>query len=129
MRPCGLVLTALLLAVLPVGAQQTAPTPPAAPAQAQQGLDRYLQRWELEMQKIQTLSAVLTRVDRDFSFDTTQKFTGTAQYMKAGTGASALNLASLELRYEGKPDIAEKFICTGTYLYQFLPAQKEIKAF
>src|SRR5262249_55908171 len=37
-------------------------------------------------------------------------------------------LALLELKMDGKTEIAEKFVCTGTYLYQFLPAQKEIRA-
>jgi len=129
MRPYGLVLTALLLAGRPAGAQQTAPMPPAAPAQAPQKLDGYLLRWEQEMQKISTLSAQVARIDRDHSFDTTQKFVGLAQYMKAGTGPSALNLALLELKPDGRNEVAEKFVCTGTYLYQFLPAQKEIKAF
>jgi TIGR03009 family protein len=39
------------------------------------------------------------------------------------------NLAVLELNPDGKKDLAEKLICTGTYLYQFVPAQKEIRAY
>jgi len=105
----------------------TTTTPPTAATTAK--LDGYLQRWEQEMRKVQTLSAVLARIDKDKAFGATNKFTGTAQYMKTGTGATAMNLAMLELRQEGKTDIAEKFVCTGTYLYQFLAAQKEIRAY
>ncbi len=35
----------------------------------------------------------------------------------------------MELKQEGKPDFAEKIICTGTYLYKFEPPQKEIRAY
>jgi len=131
MRPYGLVLTALLLGGAPAIAQQAAPPASAAAASApgEQALDRYLLRWEQEMQRVQTLAAQLARLDKDKTFQTTQKFAGYAQYMKDGTGPSTLNLAMLEMRLEGKDDVAEKYICTGTYLYQFLPAQKEIRAF
>ena len=47
--------------------------------------------------------------------------------MRAGTGATAQNLALLELKLEGQKEPKEKFICTGTYIYQFLPDQKEIR--
>jgi hypothetical protein len=49
--------------------------------------------------------------------------------MKVGKGATALNLGLLDLKKEGKPESAEKVICTGTFLYQFVPAQKEIRAY
>jgi hypothetical protein len=49
--------------------------------------------------------------------------------MRSGTGPSALNLAHMEMREEGKPEFAEKIICTGTYLYMFAPKEKEIRAY
>jgi TIGR03009 family protein len=107
-----------------------APAAPAAPAMTPAqaaALDAYLKRWEDEMRKVQTLSAGLTRIDKDPSFGSTTKLTGAAHYMKAGSGTSVLNLAILELKIDGKTEIAEKFVCTGTYLYQWMPAQKEIK--
>lgn len=130
MRLVTVVLSALLLAVLPAAAQNPptpAPAGPAAPAD--QRLDQFLLRWEQEMQKIETLAARLDRTEKDTTFNTTQKFVGYAQYMKSGSGKTVLNLASLEMRPEGKPDIHEKFICTGAFLYQFSPAKKEIHAF
>jgi TIGR03009 family protein len=129
MRLYGFVLAALPLAVLPAAAQQ-APPAQAAPAAGASALDGYLQRWEQEMQKVQTLYAPeITRIDKDLVADKPEKLVGYAAYMKSGTGASALNLAVLELRPEGKRDFKEKFVCTGTFLYQFLPEQKEIKVF
>ena len=110
-------------------AAPAAPAAAAAPTPGGSALDGYLLRWEQEMQKVQTLAAQLARIDKDKTFQTTQKFVGYAQYMKSGTGPTALNLAMLQLNLEGKEEVAEKFVCTGTYLYHFLPAQKEIRAY
>lgn len=133
MRFPVLVLTVLLAAATAVGAQTTpaGATPPATPAATVNAarLDAYLLRWEQEMRKVQTLAAALARVDKDKSFGSTTKYNGVAQYMKSGTGPTTMNLALLEMKQEGKTDLAEKFVCTGTYLYQFLPAQKEIRAY
>jgi TIGR03009 family protein len=125
MRQVALIVSALLLTCVRASAQ----APAAPPSPADQQLDRYLQRWELEMQKIQTLAAQLNRIEKDTTFNTTQKFVGYAQYMKAGNGPTAVNLASLEMRQEKSSEIAEKFLCTGTFLYQFSPAKREIRAF
>jgi TIGR03009 family protein len=132
MRSYGLVLVALLQASLAATAQQ-AQQPPATPlatAPAEDKvLDGYLQKWEGAMKDVTSLGAQLARIDKDRTFNTVQKLNGEAWYMKAGTGPTALNLALLEMRQEGrdKKEIKEKFICTGTYIYQFLPDQKEIK--
>jgi len=124
---------AVLLATGVAAVAQTTPaakSPPApAVASTDAKLDGYLKRWETEMRKVQTLSALLSRIDKDKVFSTTRKFNGWAQYMKSGSGPTAMNLAVLELKAEGKPEVAEKIICTGTYLYQFVPAQKEIRVY
>src|SRR5829696_2623026 len=86
----------------PAGKAPPAPTPPP-PANAGK-LDAYLLRWEQEMKKVTTLQAVIGRIDKDKTFGTQTKYTGTAQYMKAGAGATALNMAALELKQEGKPE-------------------------
>ncbi len=103
--------------------------PPAQDAATAARLDGYLQRWEQEMRKVQTLAAALQRTDTDKTFGTKTTFVGTAQYMKSGTGPTSLNLAALELKQQGKSEVADKFICTGTYLYKFEVAQKEIRAY
>src|SRR5260370_9533876 len=48
--------------------------------------------------------------------------------MKVGQGDKAQNLALLEMKIAGKQDIHEKIICTGTFLYQFSPADQKIYA-
>src|SRR5262245_43023662 len=114
MRLFGLVLSALLVPVL-LFAQ--APAPPGPPAKGPSKLDEYPGRWQAEMKKIKTLGASLARLDKDKTFDTVTKLEGAAYYMKAGTEGNPFNLALMELRKAGKPDIAEKYVCSGTFLY------------
>jgi TIGR03009 family protein len=129
MRSYGLVLATLVLASYSASAQQTPQTPAAPPAAPASGatLDAHLAKWEAAMKSIETLGAQLTRVDKDPVIEQVQRLTGTAYYMKAGSGSSAQNLALLELTLEGQKEPKEKFVCTGTYIYQFLPEQKEIR--
>jgi TIGR03009 family protein len=121
MRLVALTLTAHLLASALAFCQAPADDP---------RLTNYLKRWEQEMSRIQTLAAQLNRTEKDTTFNTTQKFVGYAQYMKSGTGPTAVNLATLEMRPENKRDeIYEKFVITPAFLYQFQPSKKEIQAF
>jgi TIGR03009 family protein len=128
MRLAVMVLAVVLATGAGVAAQ-TNPVPPAAPPGADEKLTRYLTSWEQEMRKIQGLSALLTRVDKDFAFKTTTKYNGFAQYLKSGSGATAMNLALLEMKQENKTDLAEKIICTGTYLYAYAVRAKEIRRY
>jgi len=128
----GVFVCAALLAIGAGAGAQTTGSPPAAPlspAAAAARLDQHLKRWEGEMRKVTTLSAAITRIDKDKTFGATTKFTGYAQYMRSGSGPTAFNLAVLELKEDGKTTIAEKFVCTGVKLYQYSPAQKEIRAY
>src|SRR5262249_8989475 len=50
-----------------------------------------------------------------------------AQYMKSGSGPGALNMAMLQMSEEGKQDFAEKYVCTGTYLYVWHVPTKELR--
>jgi TIGR03009 family protein len=130
MRKPVLVLAVLLLTGAAASAQSTpAPKTTPAPSSNDAKLDGYLKKWEQKMREVKTLNATLTRIDKDKVLSTTTKYTGSAQYMRSGEGQSALNLAALELKIEGKTEFAEKMICTGTYVYVFAPAQKEIRAY
>ncbi len=122
-------------------ARAPAPFPPRRPAPVKTAgereqpeqpagkIDQHLRAWEQQMRKIQTVQAVLDRTHKNRASGAVTKYTGRAQYVKSGTGASALNLALLEMKAAGKNDLAEKVICTGTFLYQFVPAQKEIRRY
>lgn len=137
MRRFGLSLAGTLLTAALVAAQQPPPRLPAAqppaaapaPAPVDPTLDKYLLRWEQEMQKVQSLGARLSRTDKDVTFQSAQQLNGVAYYMKDGTGPSTLNRALLEMYRGNSKDIAEKFVCTGTFLYQYSPGEKEIRAY
>ncbi len=130
MRRTGLVLMTMVLLAAAASAQAppVPKAPPAAPAVPNK-LDGYLLRWEQEMRKVTTFHAQLTRLDKDKAWATTSKLTGYAQYLKAGTGPTTLNLFLLELKKEGKAEVAEKIVSSGTFVYQFWPAQKEVRAY
>jgi TIGR03009 family protein len=63
----------------------------------------------------------MSRTEVNMTFQQTDVFQGTAKYLKP-------NLAMLELQKKGNPEQFEKFICTGDFLYQYVPSQKEIRA-
>src|SRR5262249_9171870 len=134
MRPYGLALILLLLAGVSAPAQGTpraSPPPAAQPAPATQpaALDLHLQRWEQKMTELRSLSCAIKRIDKDKVADVVTNLVGTALYMKDGKGAATEHRAVLELRYERNKELAEKVIITGTHIYQFSPAAKEIKVF
>jgi TIGR03009 family protein len=123
-----LVLGVLLSAGAAASAQNT-PAPKSTPNPNAAKLDEYLAKWEKKMLEVKTLNAELNRLDKDKVFNKTTKYAGSAQYLRSGEGQSALNLATLELKLEGKTEVAEKMVCTGTFLYVFAPPQKEIRAY
>jgi TIGR03009 family protein len=131
MRTYGLVLAGILLTTLALPAQQPPPTQPptqppaAAPAEPvldpqRNRLDALLLRWEQEMQKVQTLSAQCTRTTLDKTYQNTEVFEGYTYYMRP-------NLALLDMKKKNNPQVYEKYLCTGTYLYEYAPQSKEIR--
>jgi TIGR03009 family protein len=135
MRPIRLALLGLLLgatvqaqpAAPPVQPQpgaaqpvQPAQTPPVAvPAADNPRLDQMLARWEKEMGTIQSLATEMTRTTVDKTWGTTETYVGRAKYVKP-------NLALLEMQKKDNPQVFEKYLCTGTFLYQYVPASKAI---
>jgi TIGR03009 family protein len=123
MRTVWLALSGMLLVGTALHAQQQAPpTAPAPPAldPAHNKLDGFLVQWEEKMKGIQSLSAEITRTKQNKVYGTVDVFEGKAKYLKP-------NLALLDLRRRDKPNIFEKFICTGTYLYEFSPQNQQVR--
>jgi TIGR03009 family protein len=124
MRYLFLALSGLLVWAAVAAAQQPpaqAPKAQPAPDPNAKKLDELLQRWEKEMKSVNTLSLDCTRTEKNNTFQYQDVFVGSAKYMKP-------NLAILEMKKKDKPAVFEKFICTGTFLYQYAPLQKEIRA-
>ncbi len=106
----------------PAGAPAAAP-----PAAGQEQLTPVLQRWEKEMGAVRSLAAQCVRTEVNKTFGYTEVFTGVAKYLKLEGGGRTTNLAILEMAKKDKPEVFEKFICTGDFLYQYVPQQKEIR--
>jgi TIGR03009 family protein len=102
-------------------AQQAVQSPTNPPLDPRNNrLDALLLQWEAKMKMVDTLSAEVTRVKEDRVFKSTDTYQGRAKYKKP-------NLASLELHRTDKPEIFEKYISTGNFLYEFSPSNKEVR--
>ena len=143
MRPRAWALTALLLAAailchgqLAARAAQPPQTPPVTPpvqptnpaAQPADPLDAYLTQWQQTMEGVQALSATLKRTEKDQVTDVQKEYTGFTKYLRVSSGGSTQNLALLEMTPKGKNDFSERFVCSGAFLYEFRPSEKEIRA-
>lgn len=119
MRKTYLALLALVGAVVPlVGQPPAIKAPPAGPDPSV--LDSYLQRWEETMNKLSTLAVACTRTEIDAVYKTRNTYTGTIHFMKPA-------YFFWHMAAKDKPTEYERFICTGTYIYQYIPSQKMIK--
>jgi TIGR03009 family protein len=116
MRKWTWTLAAALACAAPLHAQ--APGAPAAPATAT--LDTHLNSWEQKMKAVESLVGPCARTEVDKTFQTTKVYEGTAQFLKPG-------MAILDLKNKQKPELFEKYICTGTFLYEYAPANKTIR--
>src|SRR5262249_3594415 len=94
---------------------------PGAPPAANPGrLDALLVAWEQKMQSVQSLSAECTRTTVDKTYKSTDVFEGKALYVNP-------DRASLYMVKKNKPDVYERFLCTGTFLYEYVPANKIVR--
>lgn len=96
--------------------------PPVALNPATNRLDAILLSWEQAMKPIQAASAQCTHTVVDKVLKDTEVYEGTAHFMKP-------DLAILDLKMKGRPQDVEHIICTGAFVYQFVPANQIIKVF
>jgi TIGR03009 family protein len=83
-------------------------------------LDNYLMQWEAKMKQVERLAAKIVNRRIDQTFKTEVVFEGVAKYMRP-------NLALMDLRQKDRPNVMERFVCTGTYLYEYKQATAEIR--
>jgi len=128
MRKTCFALLALGCATLPAWGQPPAiKAPTAGPTAAaldpqRNALDAYLMHWEEAMKKVNTLAVACTRTEVDAVYKTRRTLTGTIHFMKP-------TYFFWHMGVKDKPADYERFICTGTYIYQYLPSQKQIKVY
>jgi TIGR03009 family protein len=110
MRTAWLTLAGLLLLAPGLRAQQAART----------RLDVLLDNWEAKMRSVDFLKAECTRTTIDKTYQTTEVFEGLAKYMKP-------NRALLDMHKKSRPEVYERYLCTGTFLYEWAPQNKVIR--
>jgi len=129
MRPNWLALPLSLLTAAVILAQGTQPAPAPDPNAA--NLDAVLGGWEKAMTSIQSLYCDVNRETLDRVFSTKDKFSGRAMYVRSnlpGQGSRAsLELYKLDTKGAPRQDVFEKYVCTGTFLYEYSPANKLIR--
>jgi TIGR03009 family protein len=119
MRYCWLALSGGLIATTLLLAQQP-PAPPGAPVlNPKDPLDAVLMNYEYKVKQIETLSAQCFRKKIDKIYGP-EEYEGEFRYMKP-------NRASMELKKKNNPQFYEKYICTGSYVYEFLPSDKKMR--
>jgi TIGR03009 family protein len=120
MRYSWFTLASLLVVSAASGQSPPSPQmPPAAFDPVNNRLDQLLLRWEREMTAVQSLDVRLTRVTNDKVFGAREIMDGSAKYKRP-------NLALLYLSNRNNPQVYEKFLCTGNFVYQFDPQAKTV---
>lgn len=123
MRVFALALTTCLATPLLLLAQGQAAPLQTPPAQASSELDMVLGGWEKAMSSLDSLVAQCTRTEINKVYQAKDIYEGSAKYLRTKQGS----LASLEMKKHNRPEVFERYLCTGTYFYQFVPQQKEVR--
>lgn len=128
MRSFSLAMTAMVLLPAILMAQQPLQQsnqgnnlPPLDPENNK--LDFVLLGWEKAMSGLTSLEAQCNRTEIDKVFQAKEQYTGVAKYLKTKNAS----MASLEMKKNNRPDVFERYICTGTFFYQFIPQQKIVR--
>jgi TIGR03009 family protein len=109
----------LLFTTAAVIAQQPQPAPPLNPA-VPDPLPGLLQQWEQKMKGIKAIDATIERTQTDSVTNDKRVFAGTAKLLRP-------DRADLFLKMKDNPQVYERFLLTGTYLYEFVPKQQLIR--
>src|SRR5438093_227405 len=115
MRTLGLAMIGLLTLALTQSVGQP----------AQENLDTVLRGWEKAMTDLQSFVSVVERSTLDKAFGQRDEHKGYAMFLKP-TVKDDGSRARLEMAKVSNPKIFEKYICTGTYLYEYVPANNTV---
>jgi RNA polymerase sigma factor (sigma-70 family) len=100
--------------------QGAEPSPEPPPAASISGpLGSYLRQWEKETRQARSLSAHATRTERNRNLQLTTVFTGTIRLL-------GLNRDLMEMRRKDQPGDVQKVLRSGTALYEYVSASKEV---
>ena len=93
---------------------------------AKESVDTVLRGWEKAMTDLQSFACVVHRKTLDKALGSRDEHKGYAMFMKAAPKETG-SRARLELTKVSNPKIFEKYICTGTFLYEYAPVNQTIR--
>jgi TIGR03009 family protein len=102
-----------------------APVPPSGNSPQPQvvapnELDHVLRRWQEALSNLHAVSCQFTRTTIDKTFQTTEIYEGSLQYLKP-------NLGVLEMHKRNQPETFDKYVRNGNLLYLYSPKEKLIR--
>ena len=116
MRRFGCCLIGLLASVFAVSAQPPAP----------ENLDTVLRGWEKSMTELKNFFCIVERESLDKALQTKDAYKGWAMFLKAANAKDS-SRARLEMSKTNNPKVFEKYICTGTFLYEYAAATSVVR--
>jgi TIGR03009 family protein len=123
MRRFSSALCALVVAPALMTAQQPAGVDPNF-AKMQQ----VLAQWEQAMNAMNSVETDCTRTTIKRAFKSVEKYNGKAKFLKSNIPNQSCR-ASLELYKEGRQEVFDKIICTGTFIHFYDSSNKVIKIY
>ncbi len=94
--------------------------------QEEAALNQILRGWEKSMTDLRSFITKIDRESLDKALQAKDQYKGFAIFLKANVKDDQ-SRARLELAKVSNPAVFEKYICTGTYLYEYAPAQKVVR--
>jgi TIGR03009 family protein len=92
---------------------------PLTPEEKAKGLEQCGAGWEQAMKGMKAFDAQLDRVEQDRTNRSEDRYSGVVKFMEP-------NLLLLELKKQDNAEVYEKWLSTGTFLYQWVPQAKKI---
>jgi TIGR03009 family protein len=124
MRVLCFSMVAGLVTALAGLAQNVAPSL-QAPAE---DLDKVLHGWEKAMTDLKSFACDIERKSFDKPLQVRDEYTGHAKYMKLNNKEDGIR-ACYELHKATNPIIYDKYICTGTHVYEYAPANNVVRVY
>lgn len=119
MRKIGWSTIVMLAVAVSASAQGTPPG-------QQEPLDIVLRGWEKAMTDLRSFAAVVDRTSIDKALQSKDEFKGYALFVKAANKNDG-SRARLELYKASNAKIFERYICTGTFLYEYSPSTQVVR--
>src|SRR6266852_2268512 len=122
MRVLGFSIIGVMASALAGLAQNGVPLPQAPAGD----LDKVLRGWEKAMIDLRSFACDIERKSFDKPLQTRDEYTGHAKYMKLNNKENGIRIY-YKLHKVKNPEIYDKYVCTGTHVYEYAPANNVVR--